>query len=111
MAHRELALNQNLPVILVIEDDDAIQTILETALSDAGFEPAIAPSGEEAVIQAGASRARSAIRLRLSWGRASPRLGFHRTWRIRTIALGNPPQFELTGLAAWALRTSDSAGA
>ena len=42
-------MGQNLPVILVIEDDDAIQTILETALSDAGFEPAIAPSGEEAV--------------------------------------------------------------
>jgi DNA-binding response OmpR family regulator len=42
-------LNQNVPVILVIEDDDAIQTVVEDALSDAGFEPAIAPSGEEAV--------------------------------------------------------------
>jgi DNA-binding response OmpR family regulator len=42
-------LNQELPVILVIEDDDAIQTVVEAALSDAGFEPAIAPSGEEAV--------------------------------------------------------------
>jgi DNA-binding response OmpR family regulator len=42
-------LSQNVPVILVIEDDDAIQTVVETALSDAGFEPAIAASGEEAV--------------------------------------------------------------
>ena len=42
-------MNQELPVILVIEDDDAIQTVVEAALSDAGFEPAIAPSGEEAV--------------------------------------------------------------
>jgi DNA-binding response OmpR family regulator len=42
-------LNQNVPVILVIEDDAAIQTVVEDALTDAGFEPAIAPSGEEAV--------------------------------------------------------------
>ena len=33
----------------MIEDDDTIQTVVDTALSDAGFEPAIAPSGEEAV--------------------------------------------------------------
>jgi DNA-binding response OmpR family regulator len=42
-------LDQNAPVILVIEDDEAIQTVVEAALSDAGFEPAIAASGEEAV--------------------------------------------------------------
>ncbi len=42
-------MNQDVPVILVIEDDDAIQTVVEDALGDAGFEPAIAPSGEEAV--------------------------------------------------------------
>jgi CheY-like chemotaxis protein len=42
------ALSQNVPVILVIEDDDAIQTVVEDALSEAGFEPAIAASGEEA---------------------------------------------------------------
>jgi DNA-binding response OmpR family regulator len=43
------ALGQNAPVILVIEDDDAIQTVVEDALSEAGFEPAVAASGEEAV--------------------------------------------------------------
>jgi DNA-binding response OmpR family regulator len=36
-------------VILVVEDDHSIQGIVEDALIDGGFEPAIAPSGEEAV--------------------------------------------------------------
>ena len=36
-------------VILVIEDDQAIQTIVEDALTEGGFESAIAASGEEAV--------------------------------------------------------------
>ena len=36
-------------VILVVEDDREIQTIVEDALTEGGFEPAIAPSGEEAV--------------------------------------------------------------
>jgi DNA-binding response OmpR family regulator len=37
------------PVILVVEDDYEIQIIVEDALTEGGFEPAIAPSGEEAV--------------------------------------------------------------
>jgi DNA-binding response OmpR family regulator len=37
------------PVVLVVEDDQGIQSIVEDALVDGGFEPAIAPSGEEAV--------------------------------------------------------------
>jgi DNA-binding response OmpR family regulator len=36
-------------VILVIEDDPPIQVVVEDALADGGYEPAIAPSGEEAV--------------------------------------------------------------
>ena len=40
---------QGLPVILVVEDNDAIQSIVEDTLYDGGFEPAIAASGEEAV--------------------------------------------------------------
>jgi CheY-like chemotaxis protein len=40
---------QELLVVLVIEDDQDVQIVIEEALSDAGFEPAIAPSGEEAV--------------------------------------------------------------
>jgi len=38
-----------LPLILIIEDEAQLQGIVEDALSEAGFEPAIAPSGEEAV--------------------------------------------------------------
>ena len=36
-------------VILVAEDDQEIQIIVEDSLIEGGFEPAIAPSGEEAV--------------------------------------------------------------
>jgi len=36
------------PIILIAEDDAAIQAIIEDALIDGGFEPAIARSGEEA---------------------------------------------------------------
>jgi len=37
------------PLILVIEDDAAIQAIVEDALDEAGFETAVAASAEEAV--------------------------------------------------------------
>jgi CheY-like chemotaxis protein len=38
-----------LPVILVVEDDQLVQSLIEEALSDGGFESAIVTSGEEAV--------------------------------------------------------------
>jgi DNA-binding response OmpR family regulator len=41
--------DESVSIILVIEDDESIQTIAEDALTDAGFEPAITPSGEEAL--------------------------------------------------------------
>ena len=40
---------EDVPVILVIEDEEAIQSLVEDALTEGGFEPAIAASGEEAV--------------------------------------------------------------
>jgi DNA-binding response OmpR family regulator len=40
---------EDLPVILVVEDDQPLQVIIEDALTEGGFEPAIAASGEEAV--------------------------------------------------------------
>ena len=40
---------EDLLVILVVDDDRAIQSIVEAALTDGGFEPAISASGEEAV--------------------------------------------------------------
>jgi CheY-like chemotaxis protein len=36
-------------VILVVDDDQSIQSIVAEALGDGGFEPAIASSGEEAL--------------------------------------------------------------
>ncbi len=39
----------NQPVILVVEDDRAVQIVIGDALDDGGFEPAITASGEEAV--------------------------------------------------------------
>src|SRR5260370_16993911 len=36
------------PVILVVEDDHSVQSIVEDALSDGGFEPPIAPSAAHA---------------------------------------------------------------
>ena len=39
----------DLPIVLIIEDDESIQSIVEDALKEGGFETAIAPSGEEAV--------------------------------------------------------------
>ena len=42
-------MDQDVPVILVIEDEEGIQSLVEDALEEGGFEPAIAASGEEAV--------------------------------------------------------------
>jgi DNA-binding response OmpR family regulator len=36
-------------MIMVVEDDQIIQALVEASLTEAGFEPAIAASGEEAV--------------------------------------------------------------
>jgi DNA-binding response OmpR family regulator len=40
---------ENLPVILVVEDDQLIQGVVEESLADGGFEIVIASSGENAV--------------------------------------------------------------
>jgi CheY-like chemotaxis protein len=40
---------KNQPLILVVEDDWAVQMMIENALDESGFEPAITASGEEAV--------------------------------------------------------------
>jgi DNA-binding NtrC family response regulator len=41
--------NTDLPIVLIVEDDVAIQAIVDEALMEAGFETALAPSAEEAV--------------------------------------------------------------
>jgi DNA-binding response OmpR family regulator len=40
---------EDLLVVLVVEDDQSILSIVEAALTDGGFEPVIASSGEQAV--------------------------------------------------------------
>ena len=40
----------DLLVVLVVEDDPLIQTLIDEALRDGGYEPAIVASGEEAVM-------------------------------------------------------------
>ncbi len=40
---------ENIPVILVVEDDHLIQSVVEESLSDGGFEIVIASSGENAL--------------------------------------------------------------
>jgi CheY-like chemotaxis protein len=40
---------ENLPVILVVEDDDDIQRIVEETLTEGGFETVIASSAEKAI--------------------------------------------------------------
>jgi CheY-like chemotaxis protein len=49
---------KELPVILVIEDDQVIQGMVEEALSDGGFESAITASAEEALTLLGGSQGR-----------------------------------------------------
>jgi CheY-like chemotaxis protein len=39
----------NLPVILVVEDDRLVQTVVEDSLTEGGFEIVLASSGENAV--------------------------------------------------------------
>ncbi|MDB5575178.1 MAG: two-component response regulator [Bradyrhizobium sp.] len=40
----------DLLVVLVVEDDPLIQTLIDQALSDGGYEPVMVASGEEAVM-------------------------------------------------------------
>ncbi len=59
----ELKALEDLPVILVVEDDQSVQSIVEDALADGGFEPAIAASGEEAVtlLKGGSAKYRALV--------------------------------------------------
>jgi len=54
---------EDLLVILVVEDDPLIQTLVEEQLTDRGFELAIATSGEEAVtlLKSGSTKYRALV--------------------------------------------------
>jgi DNA-binding response OmpR family regulator len=47
--------------VMVVEDDQSIQSIVEEALSDGGFEPVIAASGEEALTLLSGSKYRALV--------------------------------------------------
>ena len=54
---------EDLLVVLVVEDDPSILSIVEAALTDGGFEPAIVSSGEQAVtlLKESASKCRALV--------------------------------------------------
>jgi CheY-like chemotaxis protein len=56
-------LQTELPVVMVVEDDDPVQDVVEDALAEGGFESAIAASGEEAVtlLRSGAVKYRALV--------------------------------------------------
>lgn len=87
------------PMVLVIEDDDAIQGIVEDALGEEGFEAAIAKTGEEAV---------TLLKGRLVAYRALVTdinlLGRFNGWEVARAARGIDPNFPvvyISGVAAY----------
>jgi DNA-binding response OmpR family regulator len=48
---------QGLPVILVVEDDQLLQNLVQEALTDGGFEPALVTTAEEAMALLSAGQA------------------------------------------------------
>jgi DNA-binding response OmpR family regulator len=90
-------------VILVVDDDQSIQSIVEEALSDGGFEPAIASSGEDALTLLSANKYRVLV-IDISLGKDRIR-GWDVARRARAI---NPalPVVYITGAAAdeWAIQ-------
>ena len=90
-------------VILVVEDDQSIQSIVEEALSDGGFEPAIASSGEDALTLLSANKYRVLV---IDISLAKDRIrGWDVARRARAI---NPalPVVYITGATAdeWAIQ-------
>lgn len=79
-----------LPIVLVIEDDKDIQALVEDALRDGDFEPAIAASGEEAVTLLKAFRSKySALITDISL------LGQMDGWRVARAAREIEPAFPI----------------
>jgi DNA-binding response OmpR family regulator len=98
----ELALQEAL-IILVVEDDQSIQSIVEEALSDGGFEPAVASSGEEALTLLGESKYRVLV-IDIKLGKDRIR-GWDVARRARAINPGLPVVY-ITGANAdeWAVQ-------
>jgi DNA-binding response OmpR family regulator len=81
---------QELPIVLVIEDDKDLQGMLEDGLRDGDFEPAVAASGEEAVTLLKAFRSKySALVTDISL------LGRMDGWRVARAAREIDPAFPI----------------
>ena len=95
---------ENQPVILVVEDDLEVQIIIEDALGEGGFEPAIAASGEEALtlLKGNKGRYRALVADISLRGRMS---GWEVATKVREIDPGFPVLY-VTGAYAhqWTLR-------
>jgi DNA-binding response OmpR family regulator len=92
------------PLILVVEDDQEVQIIVEDALVEGGFEPAIAASGEEAVMLLKGNKSRYQV-LVADIGLRGRMSG----WEVATHARHIDPEFPvlyMTGAYAhqWPLR-------
>lgn len=90
-------------IILVVEDDQSIQSIVEEALSDGGFKPTIASSGEEALTLLGGSKYRVLV-IDIKLGKDRIR-GWDVARRARAINPGLPVVY-ITGANAdeWAVQ-------
>jgi DNA-binding response OmpR family regulator len=88
---------------LVVDDDQSIQSIVEEALSDGGFEPAIASSGEEALTLLNANKYRVLV-MDITLGKDRIK-GWDVARRARAV---NPalPVVHITGASAdeWAMQ-------
>ena len=91
---------EDLLLVLVVEDDQDVQNIVEEALREGGFEPAIASSGEEAVtlLKEGKSKCRALV-TDINLGR-----GKMDGWEIAKHAREIDPEFPIIYM------TGDSAG-
>jgi DNA-binding response OmpR family regulator len=90
-------------VILVVDDDQSIQSIVEEALSDGGFEPVIASSGEDALTLLSANKYRVLV-IDISLGKDRIR-GWDVARRARAINTALPVGY-ITGATAdeWAIQ-------
>jgi CheY-like chemotaxis protein len=91
-----------LPIILVVEDEAVIQDLIEDALTNAGYHLMLSPSGEEALtlLQSGVVRYRALVTDINLDGRMSD---WETARRVREIDLSFPVVY-MTGAAAdqWA---------
>ena len=96
---------QDLPVILVVEDDQLLQILVEEALTNGGFEPAMTASGEEAVtlLQGHRGKYRALVTDINLWGRMDG-------WKVAQHAREIDPKFPVVYMSGTAAADWTSKG-